>query len=215
MKKVGIVVGILLIGLFAASIYFFDPSKKPEGTVTTNPSVVSTRNGLPEGESSASSTGVSTPTVVTPAKPEIAVGTEITADNIFIAINKERSSVGLKVLKRNAVLDAAAQAHLDDMFALNYFAHVSPYGFSYADFVKQAGYVYSYAGENLAVPFHQWTAQRTVQAWLASPTHYENIMKTVYSETGIAVREGYPCVDRTTNSWVMCTLVVQMFASPK
>lgn len=127
--------------------------------------------------------------------PGEVVGTAITAENIFNGVNEARYNAGLPILKRNPVLDAAAKRKLDDMRAKNYFAHDTPDGMKPWIFFE--GYEYKRAGENLAHQFD--TVQETVDGWIASPTHYANIVKPEYTETGIAV-DG--------------DLVVQFFATP-
>lgn len=209
MKKVGVVLGILLVGLFVASIVFFNPDKKPDGTVTTNPGAQVPTSGLPEGESSASSTGPS-PVKVIPVKPApqpVAVGSEVTS---------ERIRRGAKALTRNDLLDRAAQAHVDDMFAKGYFAHVSPTQMAYFDFIKAEGYNYAYAGENVAACCKaEQTSQSVVTAWVNSPTHLANLESGGYTETGIAMRDGMSCTDVNTGITKSCILIVQMFGLPK
>lgn len=147
--------------------------------------------------------------VPVPAKPEVkgatgntpvpgqVVGTEITAENVFNATNQLRSDSNLALLRRNPKLDAAAQAKLADELSKGYFAHASPEGKDHRDWIRESGYVPTYSGENLATDFS--TVQETVSAWKASPTHYANMVKPEYIETGIAVSG---------------SMVVQMFATP-
>lgn len=146
------------------------------------------------------------------AKPQPVVGTAITVSNVLNSINEIRYGQGLSVLTENAQLDAAAQAHLNDMIANNYFAHVSPSGKLPWDFIHESGYVYSYAGENLAGPVQDPTSGAwsdfadiadVTAAWEASPTHWANIIKPEYTETGIAVGMGAHGL-----------IVVQEFATP-
>ena len=61
-----------------------------------------------------------------------------------------------------------------------------------------------YAGENLAKGFR--TAEGVHEAWMASPTHKENIMSPNYKDIGVAVVEGTLLGKETT-------LVVQMFGN--
>ena len=53
----------------------------------------------------------------------------------------------------NAKLVAAAQAKANNMFELQYWDHFGPNGETPWMFISQAGYVYVYAGENLAKGF--------------------------------------------------------------
>jgi hypothetical protein len=76
----------------------------------------------------------------------------------------------------------------NDMAEKGYFAHTSPEGKTPWYWFKQAGYDYSYAGENLAVNFFE--SKDVAEAWMNSPTHRANIVKKDYTEIGIAVATG-------------------------
>jgi uncharacterized protein YkwD len=74
------------------------------------------------------------------------------------------------------------------MMSENYWSHNSPSGKSPWVWFNQAGYNYVYAGENLAKDFG--STSRMMEAWMASPTHKENIVSPKYEEIGIAVVPG-------------------------
>lgn len=118
--------------------------------------------------------------------------------------NKERLNAGVTIVKENQELDAAALAKATDMFEHNYWAHVSPTGTEPWYFITEAGYKYQHAGENLARDFSN--AKDIVAAWMASPTHRQNLLDGRYKDIGIAVLDGYI-------NGVETTLVVQMFGS--
>ena len=119
--------------------------------------------------------------------------------------NHERTDLSLVPLKRNAVLDKAAQLKADDMATHSYFSHTSPAGVTPWYWFEEAGYLFTYAGENLAVHFSD--SDEVVSAWMASPTHRANIVNNDYTEIGIGtargVYEGYETV-----------FVVQLFGTP-
>ena len=119
--------------------------------------------------------------------------------------NDDRSSSGLGTLTVNPTLVAAAQAKANDMAEKGYFAHVSPDGRNSWTWFKDAGYSFSYAGENLAVDFTD--SGDVNQAWLNSPTHRANIMNGHFTEIGIATAVGEYEGHKTT-------FVVQMFGTP-
>lgn len=120
--------------------------------------------------------------------------------------NEDRARVGIATLTEDAHLARAAQMKAEDMAARGYFAHVDPEGRQPWYWLQQAGYEYTYAGENLAVNF---TDSRDVQqAWMNSPTHHANIVKAEYSRIGIGVARG-------TYKGNDTTFVVQFFATPK
>src|SRR3989344_4740191 len=74
------------------------------------------------------------------------------------------------------------------MASKGYFAHVSPEGQSPWYWLKQAGYSFSYAGENLAVDFSD--SADVSRAWLDSPGHRANILNKNFLETGVAISKG-------------------------
>lgn len=128
----------------------------------------------------------------------------ITSANIIELTNQERVAAGLNALNNNASLVAAAHAKANNMFELQYWDHFGPNGESPWMFISQAGYSYVYAGENLAKGFR--TAEGVHEAWMASPTHRDNIMSGNYRDIGVAVVQG-------TLQGKETTLVVQMFGN--
>ena len=118
--------------------------------------------------------------------------------------NSERQNAGLPVVKLNSELSQAALAKAADMFAHNYWAHVSPQGTEPWSFIISSGYKYQHAGENLARDFSN--PQDIVKAWMASPTHRQNLLDGRYQDIGVAVMDGYI-------NGVETTIVVQMFGT--
>ena len=108
---------------------------------------------------------------------------------IFADTNEERADQLLLPLNRNPILDAAAEAKAKDMAAHEYFSHYGPNGRSPWYWLSQAGYDFTYAGENLAVHFTDSSA--LVEAWMESPTHRDNILNTDYQEIGIGTARGH------------------------
>lgn len=130
--------------------------------------------------------------------------TDINVQQLLTDTNAERSSAGLSQLKLNTALSQAAAAKAQDMFTNNYWSHNSPQGKTPWVFIQGSGYQYTMAGENLAKNFS--TSQGVVNAWMASPTHRANIMKSGYEDIGFAVVNGILNGEETT-------LVVQMFGA--
>ncbi len=130
--------------------------------------------------------------------------TNMTADRIISLTNEERVKKGLSPVKSNAYLTSAAHAKANDMFNKGYWDHFGPNGESPWDFIKESGYVYVYAGENLGKGFT--TAEGVHQAWMASPTHRDNILSSNYQDIGIAIVSGELQGEHLI-------LVVQMFGS--
>lgn len=128
----------------------------------------------------------------------------ISPDDVVSLTNQRRQEAGLEPLRLNDQLSSAALAKAADMFTLDYWAHNSPEGKEPWTFIKNAGYNYRYAGENLARDFPD--SGGVVLAWMASPTHRDNILSARYQEIGVAVING-------TLQGRETTLVVQMFGS--
>jgi uncharacterized protein YkwD len=135
----------------------------------------------------------------------LGVATDISISKLFTLTNKERERSNLPTLKMSSELSVAAEKKAEDMFKNDYWSHFGPHGESPWDFIKQSGYQYEYAGENLAKNF--LFSQNVVDAWMNSPTHKENIVKKEYAEVGYAVKNGMLNGEETT-------LVVQMFGTP-
>lgn len=102
--------------------------------------------------------------------------------------NQKRVENGLSPLSNSKELSGAASKKVDDMFAKNYWAHNSPDGITPWVFIKQSGYNYVYAGENLARGFSN--SSDVVNAWMASPTHRANILSGNYNDVGFAIKSG-------------------------
>jgi len=128
--------------------------------------------------------------------------------NIISEINKIRVSHGLDPLAENPKLDIAALLKAQDMIERDYFNHYSPEGKAPWDWISSAKYNYKYAGENLALNF--FNDQETVQAWLNSPTHKDNILNPNYKDTGVAILSGITSTTKESK-----TVVVQMFGTEK
>lgn len=125
---------------------------------------------------------------------------QISPEKIVELTNQERAKAGVGPLKINSLLSEAAQRKAGDMFAFDYWAHNSPSGRDPWSFFKEVGYRYLYAGENLARDFS--SPEAVVSAWMASPTHRDNILNPKYQEIGISVVDG-------TLGGSQTTLVVQ------
>jgi len=128
----------------------------------------------------------------------------VTIQEVVDITNQYRLERGLAELQTNSLLNEAAKQKAAHMFANNYWSHYSPDGTSPWWFFKNTGYFYTYAGENLARDFGD--SKEVVEAWIASPTHKDNIVNQKYEEMGVAVVDGILNGEETT-------LVVQMFGA--
>jgi uncharacterized protein YkwD len=128
----------------------------------------------------------------------------ISPDEVIRLTNEKRVANGFPALITSAVLSQAAQAKGADMLNKDYWAHVSPDGTQPWYFFTSFGYKYRYAGENLARDFQNPAS--AVEAWMASPSHKENMLSSKYKEIGIAVVEG-------DLAGVDTTIIVQFFGT--
>ena len=108
-------------------------------------------------------------------------------DTILALTNQARATAGLQALTLNEQLSQAAQERIKDMATNQYFAHVSPNGLDLEYFLNKVGYMYTSAGENLAVGGYENDIE-LVASWLLSDGHRENILGD-FTEIGIAVAE--------------------------
>jgi hypothetical protein len=120
----------------------------------------------------------------------------ITPSELLTLTNQERATNGLPALHMDSRLNASAQAKAQNMFAENYWAHVSPSGIQPWYWFTQAGYNYQYAGENLAKDFD--TSAGAMAGWINSPGHLANILNPNYVDVGFAVVNGTLVGGQTT-----------------
>lgn len=139
---------------------------------------------------------------ITPTTAQLST---ITVARIVQLTNAERQKAGQGTLAINPKLAASAQRKGEDMLAHDYFAHISPSGVTPWFWMQQQGYAYQVAGENLAIDFIE--AEDVVAAWLASPTHRDNLLHASYTETGVAAVTG-------EFQGGTSTIVVHMFGLP-
>lgn len=131
---------------------------------------------------------------------------KLNSEEILVQINLERAKAGLSALKMDDKLKQAAWNKGEDMFQDDYWAHVNPDGTQPWEFIQDQNYVFQAAGENLARDFN--TEQSLVAAWMASPSHRDNILNERFQDTGIAVLDG-----QINGQNVL--LVVNFFAQPQ
>ncbi len=149
---------------------------------------------------------LSTSVLTYPLTNILGFATNISQGDLLKHTNERRKDAGLTDLKISSKLNTAAQKKAEDMFTHDYWAHTSPSGKEPWDFIRSAGYQYTFAGENLAVDFAN--SKSVVNAWYNSPSHKSNLLSQNYTEVGFAIVNGELHGRKTT-------LVVQMFGQPK
>jgi uncharacterized protein YkwD len=121
---------------------------------------------------------------------------------IINQLNQERVEHNLGALNFNLDLRRAAGIKLGDLIENKYFLHTSPAGVKAWDILGEVGYDYKFAGENLAMKFHN--AIDVHNAWMESKSHRENILFEDYTEVAVAV-------GRTSNGSLVA---VEFFGKP-
>jgi uncharacterized protein YkwD len=117
---------------------------------------------------------------------------------VMCLVNKVRAQHGEAPLQSQPSLERAAEAHTQEMIALDYFDHISPSGLTPVQRAREVGYISNpqagyVIGENLA-----WgtlslsTPEAIVAAWVASPGHLANILEAEYRDTGIGIAPQVP-----------------------
>ncbi|MFB5630794.1 MAG: CAP domain-containing protein [Nitrosopumilaceae archaeon] len=129
--------------------------------------------------------------------------------------NKERVNHGLSQLAFDPEIAQIARGHSSDMANREYFAHETPEGLSPTERADQNGYscqkivgfmIYSGIAENIfqghlfesyytingEITSYEWNTEEdiakiTVEGWMDSPGHRENILTEVFDREGIGV----------------------------
>lgn len=138
----------------------------------------------------------------------LGASTTMSAQQLLIDTNQERSREHESDLTLDQKLSAAAQAKANDMAARDYWSHTTPEGKTPWNFVKNSGYAYQVAGENLAYGFLD--SQGVVTGWMNSAEHRANLLNEDFEEVGfgIATSENYQGKGRST-------IVVAMYGTPQ
>lgn len=98
--------------------------------------------------------------------------------------NLQRLSNGLLPLRYNPHLRSAAYSHSQDMALNDFFDHVGSDGSTLVTRAQDAGYVgWTVLAENIAAGFSD--PQAVVEAWMNSPGHRANILRSTVSEIGV------------------------------
>lgn len=90
-------------------------------------------------------------------------------------------------LSWNGALEKAAWLHSKDMQEQQYFDHIAPNGSNPGQRLDDAGYPWTWYGENIASGFTE--EQAVVLGWLSSPKHCQNMMNANFTEIGVGKYE--------------------------
>ena len=188
MKHKYFVVVLLLVVAFAGGIYFKNDLLKLQKQFQTTPTFEKIKEGLTDLQ-------VMQKQIITPPPLKKFVSgvnadrVSLTIDGIISQTNIQRAKYGFMALKANTKLNVAAETKLNDMFNKQYFEHLSPNGTGPGELADGAGYKYIMVGENLALGIFE-NDQKLVDAWMESPGHRENILRSGYKEMGAAAGKG-------------------------
>ncbi|GAB1541049.1 CAP domain-containing protein [Scytonema sp. NUACC21] len=126
-----------------------------------------------------------------PPKPPILAQTPATADieaAVRQDINKQRVKHGLKPLKNNERLAQVARRYSRYMAEKNFFSHTGADGSTLSQRVRVSKISYWVVGENLFKSTNiPQPVPVAVEGWMKSPGHRENILRSVFQETGVGV----------------------------
>jgi len=104
-------------------------------------------------------------------------------ERVLKHVNQQRAMNGAAPLAMNARLSDAAQKHAEDMARRDFVDHQSPDGRALQDRVASVGYPWRVIAENLAAGMS--SPESTVQSWMTSPGHRDNMLSRDYLEAGI------------------------------
>lgn len=128
-------------------------------------------------------------------------------DYIHTCANEARIQQGLEPFQNDPGITKIARYHSQDMATRNYFSHNSTEDYDPTDRAQAAGYIcrkdygsyYTYGlAENIHMrggtyfASHMMEARDTVDGWMASPGHRENILTPTYDRlgAGMAISSG-------------------------
>jgi uncharacterized protein YkwD len=107
----------------------------------------------------------------------------------FDLINEKRAEIGLGPLRWSDDLAKLARLHSDDMADEKYFSHKGSDGTMVDDRAAKLGIInWSAIGENIAFERgYENAAEFTVERWMQSPAHKQNLLDQRWKETGMGV----------------------------
>lgn len=153
-------------------------------------------------------TGAITSYVRSPIGRVLSYVTQQDPNAVLDATNAERRGSGQSELKLNDLLSRAASVKAQDMASRNYWSHNTPENTPPWNFVRATGYDAPKLGENLAAGFVD--AHSTVKAWMASPSHRDNLLDPTYSQVGFGFANA---PDYTAAGGGPMTIIVAFYGS--
>ncbi len=158
----------------------------------------------------SSQTGALTSLVRHPDGKVLSYATSMSVSGLLTDTNVARAQNGVAALGLNDKLDAAAQTKANDMASRNYWSHNTPEGNPPWIFVTNQGYSYQKLGENLAAGFSD--EQSTINGWMNSPPHRENLLDSEFSEVGFGYANNS---NYTSAGGGPMTIIVAFYGKPQ
>lgn len=101
-------------------------------------------------------------------------------------LNSDRAAYDLPALTLDSDLCRIARIKSEDMRDNQYFAHTSPTYGDVTQMLRQFGYSFTAAGENIA---HHATVEKSQAALISSPGHRQNILSRSFTRVGIGIAQ--------------------------
>ncbi len=169
------------------------PPESGENTTTGNSTSTSTTTGSSTGTSTGS-TGTSTGSSTTSSSTAFFPAETGNFQNDMLAYVNALRTKGCKcngvqmplvpALKWNKLLEAASIRHAKDMSNTQTFSHTGSDGSTMSKRITDAGYKWTYLGENIAWGYP--TLLSVINGWVASAGHCKNMMSANVTELGAA-----------------------------
>jgi uncharacterized protein YkwD len=166
---------------------------RPNATEAAEPDSFTTPNPAP-----TQPTPTPSPTPGPSPAPSTGQGGASAMETYFLKlVNASRAEAGVKPLSFDAELLVSAGKHSDWMVARDVFSHTGVNGSSPFDRMKDAGYGYTAAGENIAyiagsraATLDESDVQQLHTNLMNSPGHRANILNANFTEIGIGLTQG-------------------------
>jgi len=106
---------------------------------------------------------------------------------MFDLVNKERAERSIRSVESDNQLTEVGRRHCEDMLSRGYFSHNTPEGLTPFDRIQNAGIVFNFAGENLALAPNVELAHKGL---MQSKGHRENILQANFGHLGAGAIDG-------------------------
>lgn len=123
-------------------------------------------------------------TVNVAEEPKMSLVKDIDLLELWQLTNKARTDNELPALSLDPKLNASALDKCNDMVFRDYWSHKTPEGTEPWAFIRKYA-TFDQAGENLASNIY--SAEQTVDNWMNSKTHKDNILKSRFVSVGFGV----------------------------